>query len=1693
MRNIKRIISSFLVLLVCVGLFPLSALADAPYEGDHTGTIRVTVKDAASNTGMAGASVMLEDITAGREHNYGTQTTGDDGRASWNGLSSGWYRITQTYVTEGYILNSEEIIRYFDTEQHAVLDLTVTNRSQTALHIYRIDPATQKGLAGASYIVADNTGAEVAKGQTNEDGYFIVPHLEAGDYTITEVKAPNGYTLTTPNAKKVTVVETGGDPYIAIFTGSEKSSITIFNYDSATGAPIPGSKWKIERIGGGFSVDSLVTNTSGLVTQSGLEPGSYLVTELAVSSGYIKELKHAEVVIGQQTENKVVSLSNMKPGMITIYAGDSVTGKALAGCSFSLYDERNQVIAGPAASNNDGFVTFENVSDGHYTVSAAPAPGYVMDIASQPVTIEQGGDRRIVFTATPLGGILIRAIDEVQPAKMLPSCSFEVREMDGTLAGTFTTGLDGTAQVSGLDNGYYVIQETKVPDGYVMESATKTVFVQAGAVTTVTFSHRDKPYIVVQCFIKGTTSPVPGSVVHLYNDNGVSIRSGTAGEDGSCCFEDLEPGVYTIKYASAPSGYTIDTPDQTVAVTRAKAGLATLYASRHASIVITKLDGETKEPLAGAVFLIRDSLGAAQETVTTDVTGTAVTKALTPGRYTIHEQFAPDGYVPATTTRSVEVRNNEASLATFTNQKKTAVVVYAYDEDGIPMANISYILHDATTGKEVASKLTGAAGTAVFEQLEPGIYMVSEPVVPEGYIVVNPTQSRISVSAGAASYVRFVHVPQATIKMETADIYTGKAAAGAVYQIAREDGSFIGNYTAGSDGGVSTGALPLGKYFVKQVTAPEGYLLNTTTQTITVQRDRVNLAKFFNKPLSRICVECVVSGENFGLGGVTVTVEDEAGKEVSRGTTPGGGLFTTGELAPGNYTVKVISTPGGYACVQKQRTVQVTIDTPTSVKFEFTAHNRIIINLTDASDPSKGLSSSTFRVEAINGDFQTDLVTDAAGHAMTSSLPDGTYMVHQTSAPDGYILDQSYQWATLDASANTVLDFTNRRNSGLVIQALTETEHKGLSGAVFEIWEQNGKLIQTATTDSSGIIQTGNLAPGVYLVKEVAVPSGYTARTLTQTVTIDYEQSSTLNFYHTAESGLTVNKTDAKTGKPLAGAVFRITKADGDYVGDYTTNASGKVIVDALEAGRYNITETKAPAGYVLDPTSRSFVIKDNQPVVLDLTNEPVSGLRIINTCKQDGKPIRGSVFRITTYAGDLVGVYTTNSAGHINASLGSGSYTIYQTSVADGYIKNTDVWNLTITDGEDKTLEVLNERLSHIVVHMVDAVTGDGIYGVEMEIKDESGNYIGRFRSNNEGSLFLTDVLEEGRYTLTLFSVPSGYDKDSIPKTIVVKTGKTAEVTWELQGHRGQVTIVTYSGSDNAMMNIRKNAILSGAVYQITDTSGKAVGTIAGDRNGAAYSGALALGTYYIQQIAAPSGWQINTTRFSVNVTDENDNIRVEVYNLAANYQTTVSVNGQASALAGGAVKYYFTLANKSTSTMSNFFLHIKVPTDIMRAETFYTGTFSGSAAAYYLEYKTNLRDYRTLASGLNSKSNYSYGLSTQALGLQSGEYVTDIRMVFTAAVPGFQQRMAPTLSCYVLSTAITGHQGIMRAECGAMNGYYGNNSSGGVWGSTTGQTLIENPGTAVDNGWVSSAGQFSTFICGNGILPGRLPKTGY
>ena len=280
-------------------------------------------------------------------------------------------------------------------------------------------------------------------------------------------------------------------------------------------------------------------------------------------------------------------------------------------------------------------------------------------------------------------------------------------------------------------------------------------------------------------------------------------------------------------------------------------------------------------------------------------------------------------------------------------------------------------------------------------------------------------------------------------------------------------------------------------------------------------------------------------------------------------------------------------------------------------------------------------------------------------------------------------------------------------------------------------------------------------------------------------------------------------------------------------------------------------------------------------------------------------------------------------------------------------------------------------------------------------------------------------------------------------------------------------------------MMQVAQNTKIPGAVYQIKNVQGVVVATVTGDANGVAYSGALPIGTYTVQMVTPPVGFMTNTAVANVVLTTSSDNKVVDVYLKSVVMALTVNVTGQMTGWSGQMMKYAFTnCGNQSNVGMSQFYLNMKIPTDCMRGITVFTGVWNQQTYAT-IEYKTNQNGYRTLAQGVSSKSNVSYDISSQSLGLNTNEYVTDVRIVFPNVMAGFKASMAPTLYTQVLSGIRTGYQATMRAEVGGQLAYAG---------------VVNGNQNLAGGSWCTGQGQFTSYLYGYQTrYPNNLPKTGY
>lgn len=300
--------------------------------------------------------------------------------------------------------------------------------------------------------------------------------------------------------------------------------------------------------------------------------------------------------------------------------------------------------------------------------------------------------------------------------------------------------------------------------------------------------------------------------------------------------------------------------------------------------------------------------------------------------------------------------------------------------------------------------------------------------------------------------------------------------------------------------------------------------------------------------------------------------------------------------------------------------------------------------------------------------------------------------------------------------------------------------------------------------------------------------------------------------------------------------------------------------------------------------------------------------------------------------------------------------------------------------------------------------------------------------------------------------------------KTVYVERGKCAQIEWENSAVTGQIQIRKYSSEDNTVTGQLAGTPLEGAVFEITQArSGKVVGYIVTDARGVAASGPLPLGRYFVTEVSAPKYYQLSGEKMEAEIEYPSQIIKLSAYNKPAALGVTIKKSGNYEVQSGQTMSYDFSgIANTSNVALNHFFWHDRIPTDATRALSISTGTYN--ARLYYkVTFKTNLNDYRTLASNLLTSNNYSLSLNAATLRLVQGEYVTDVRFEFGTVPSGFSSVVKPTMRVQVLGTVSNGYQIINRADVG-------------------GQYL--NEWQTAKTTWVTTVRRFNTT---------PLPKTGY
>ena len=437
--------------------------------------------------------------------------------------------------------------------------------------------------------------------------------------------------------------------------------------------------------------------------------------------------------------------------------------------------------------------------------------------------------------------------------------------------------------------------------------------------------------------------------------------------------------------------------------------------------------------------------------------------------------------------------------------------------------------------------------------------------------------------------------------------------AGAVFEVYDSEENLKGTIKTNSQGKGSLGNLEYGEYTLVEKIAPLGYVLSSDRITVNVNSEGITYKTITNtKILGKINILKVDSAdENIKLPGAVFEVKDSEGTVVDTITTDENGVGTSKELPYGSYTVAEVSAPSGYELSGESK--NVTIDS-NGQTIGLTFKNSkllgsIAIEKVDSEDSEIKLKGAEFKVLNSDGEEVGNIVTGEDGKGSLGSLPYGEYTVIETKAPDGYELSLDLVVVEVNSKAVVYKTITNTKILGKINILKVDSADEGvkLPGAVFEVKDSQGTVVDTITTDENGVGTSKELPYGSYTVAEVSAPSGYELSEESKNVTIDSNgETIELTFENTKILGkINILKVDSiDESIKLSGAEFEIRDLEGNTLDTIITNEEGVANSIQLPYGSYIVIETKAPEGYVLSDFSENVTINnENLEILLKVEN----------------------------------------------------------------------------------------------------------------------------------------------------------------------------------------------------------------------------------------------------------------------------------------------------------------------------------------------------------------------------------------------------------------------------------------------------------------------------------------------------------
>ena len=1156
---------------------------DKPQGGDEptppAGDADITLRKVAAGTtrGLDGARFNI--YRNGQI--VGSDVTKNGGIIEVKDVTKGLWSFVETEAPAGYCADSTPISVYVDTtdgdKQYTV---TAENYALPDMKIIKRDAMSGKPIAGTVFSIKSVTGNYSTSVTTGVDGSATLSSIPADVYVVREESVPEPYIVT--NTEQTVALRPGKTSEVT-FVDYVKPGLEILKKNIANGEPIEGVTYRIEQIDGSFST-SATTDNHGRIFLDSVPVGTFKVTEINVPSHVILCPISQEVALKAGETSTVTFFNALKP-TLEIRKVDSVTDDPVKGAKFQIWYASNHTDSGELNdlgvyyTDESGKIILPEVKDGWYKVTELEAPhGYsIKEPATQECFIAGGESKVLTFENAPLSAIIIRKVDS-ESGQPLEGAWFRIRYLGGTsgtggtVVGEYRTSSNGTIVVTGLKAGTYICEEISAPDGYVITDAAETVYL----------SGKDQDVITV-----------------------------TFGND------------------------------------------------KMGSLLIVKKDAVTSAPISDVEFLVTDSdgsvIGNANGKYVTDSAGTIRIDGLTPGMTVIvMEVRAKDGYILDDTPQSIRIKRNSVMTLEFRNQPKGGVLVRKVDAvTSAPISDVEFLVTDSDgnfIGNANGKFVTDSAGSFTITDVAPDTTLIIKEIRAKAGYILDDTPQTVKVRSNEVVTVEFRNQPKGNLIVVKQDSVTKKPLEGVQFKIVYADGSYVdaaggtlsssGLYWTDKEGKITISGIS-GTVVVTEVETIPGYTIaeNSRTQTVVVDPNDTQTLYFYNTPAGGL--QIIKSDESSGkrISGVRFEVRKVNGEIVGTYTTDSDGVIYLSEAESGWYTVTELKAAPGYLLDTASHRIEVKDGQTATLEITNHKSSRILLHKVD-KDTGKGIYGAVFLLYDSNHNPIGEYVTDQDGYIYADDgLADGRYYLREIKAADGYVLDPELKTIYLRYGSTTEIEWANTPIRGQIQIVKKSADYNPtnglpagslLEGAVFEIYDKAGNVVDTIRTDRNGRATSKLLPLSRYTIREVRSPAFYSANPTAMTAYLEHEgQIVTFEVTNASvDTGVAIKKTgpsEVMPNQPIRYMFLQIgnnsnVALDSFYWRD---TLPAQVTVNRLVTGTYNqaqnykiVYKVNGAGAYrtLADnlSTTKNYVL-DMRPAVLGLAaNERVTEIMFV-------------------------------------------------------------------------------------------------------------------------------------------------------------------------------------------------------------------------------------------------------------------------------------------------------------------------------------------------------------------------------------------------------------------------------------------------------------------------------------------------